>query len=202
MQQKLKHQAQLRLWGVQKVSPDTANINVGVETINPDASVAERENSEKITQVIKTLVDNGVKRENIKTTNYYMHKKYDYQSGQIFVGYQITNGISFTISTNENIPELIAKITENGITNVNGIIFTVSSSTDAYNQALSLALENARLKARTLAGGKTLNIVKIKECDNNCGINFARTYSASDISSIEKGEIKVSATVKVEFELI
>lgn len=189
--------------GEVKVDPDTAIINVGVETTGENANDVERENKQKINSVIDVLIENGVDRNKIQTTNYYMYKKYDYQNGQQFLGYQITNSLEFSVSLNKNVSDIISNLTNAGVTNVNGIRFVASNKDALYNNALKLALENAVSKAENLALGNRVEIVKVNEGCEYGACELARySVTANGVSSIERGEVVVKASVKVKFKVV
>ncbi len=189
--------------GSVNAEPDTAIINVGVETMGENVTDVETENKQKINSIIDVLIENGVDQNKIQTTNYYMYKRYDYQNGQKFLGYQITNSLEFSVGLENDVSQIISNVTNAGVTNVNGIRFVASNKNELYNNALKLALENAKSKANALSLGNSIEIVDVKESLGGCDVEIARyTISNSDLTQIEKGEIIVKASVKVKFKIV
>ncbi len=189
-----------------KVAPDTVTVTVGVDTRNEDASVAESENRTKVNEIINILVGNGIKRENIKTANYNMYRRYNYQQGEEFIGYQVSNMLSFSTSADRDISALLSSLTEAGITTVSGVTFSLTNHEKAYNEALASALANAESKVAAIAGGKQYRLKKLTEENYAPVCSLARVYAGSALSestnAIEKGDYSVTATIKAVFEII
>ena len=60
------------------VTPDLAYIDLGVQTKNKDAAVAQQENAKLMTAVVNAIKAAGVKAEDIKTTGYNLYQTSDY----------------------------------------------------------------------------------------------------------------------------
>jgi uncharacterized protein YggE len=56
--------------GTVRAAPDMVAITIGVETRNESASAAARENAQLMNQTVNALLDAGIKREDIQTTQY------------------------------------------------------------------------------------------------------------------------------------
>ena len=122
--------------------PDSANVCVGVETVNSNVTTAQKENAETMEKVIETLINNGIERDSIKTTSYNIFKQHNYNTGAEFINTQVSNRISFNTNNIDDLSSLITKLTESGANVFGGITFELSDSSEAYNQALEKAIEN------------------------------------------------------------
>ena len=182
--------------------PDTAIVSVGVESLNESLIAAQTENSSSMNALVGVLKELGVLEENIKTKGYNVYQRYDYTQGEKLIGYQVSNYLEFKTKNVDNVGSIISKLMENGANRFSGVTFTLENSEEAYKQALSKALENAKNKASALYGGE-LEIKKIIE-ENNTSYYLRDSYgyanSISETTKFMKGEIKVSACIKVEFE--
>lgn len=149
-----EYDSKLTVYGTSEIQvvPDTAVISMGVETIGDVLTDAESQNTNKIKNIINILVDYGIEKENIKTRNFFIYPKYDFNNGQNFLGYQISNYIDFKTKNIENIGEIVAKLTEEGANHFNGISFSLENSDAIYSQALEQAISNAWDKAYSLIG--------------------------------------------------
>ena len=184
------------------VTPDTAVICLGVETLNNDLSIAQTENSTKINNLIAILKEYEIPDNNIKTKAFNVYQKYDYSQGEKFVGYYVSTFIEFKTTALDDIGTIVNKLIENGANKFNGIIFTLENFDDAYNQALEIALNNAKNKAYSLFNGE-LNILKITEEKNNISYlknSLGYVNTISEATQFMKGEIKINAMVSVIFE--
>ena len=184
------------------VTPDTAVICLGVETLNNDLSLAQTENSTQINNLIAILKEYEIPDNNIKTKAFNVYQKYDYSQGEKFVGYYVSTFIEFKTTALDDIGTIVNKLIENGANKFNGIIFTLENFDDAYNQALEIALNNAKNKAYSLFNGE-LNILKITEEKNNISYlknSLGYVNTISEATQFMKGEIKINAMVSVIFE--
>jgi uncharacterized protein YggE len=189
------------------IEPNIAQVQLAVTTENRDLSQAQQENAYLMNQVIESLLELGISRENIKTTTYNISPQYDYVEGkQLFRGYQVTNAITVKITNIEQVGNVIDVAVQNGATNVSNIQFTVENEQLHYQQALSLALKNALAKAQTIAATIQLQLdphpIKIVEEVREEPVVY-RTFAAKEMTGstpIEQGQITINATVKVQFQ--
>lgn len=195
--------------GIGKVSvtPDTVQIQLEVSTENKTLSEAQQENARVMSQVINSLVEFGVNRENIKTVSYHIFPQYDYVEGeQVFRGYEVTNAIVVTSTEIDQIGKLIDIAVENGVNRVSNIQFTVSNEQLEYQQALRLALRNATAKAQTIAETMqfqfdTIPIKIVEQFTEPPAVYRSLSTVEQYVSTpIEQGQITISATVKVQFQ--
>lgn len=187
--------------------PDLAKIRFGVETKNESLSIAEKENSKKISELTKILESNNIDINDIKTTGYNVYTQYDYKEiTPSLTSYQVSNYIEFTTKDLDNISNLISELTQTGANNFSGINFCVEDTTSYYLEALNNAYSNAEQKASTLSNGMKLKVVEVlEESLNNYNIyceNSLIAGASKDLRTIYKGENKITAKVKVVFEVI
>ncbi|MBP2076821.1 SIMPL domain-containing protein [Oceanobacillus polygoni] len=189
------------------IEPDIASIQLAVMTEDESLSSAQQENAQIMNQVIQSLVDLGVPRENIRTTSYQIFPRYDFVDGQqILRGYEVTNQISVRITPISEVGTVIDTAVQNGVNRVSSIQFSVANSQDYYQQALVRALENAQAKAQTIAESLQVDLdltpVKITEEFSETPAAFkTMAVSAESFSTpIEPGQIGIHAVVEVQFQ--
>lgn len=190
-----------------KQIPDKAQVRLEVLTENFQLSKAQQENANIMNQVIESLLQLGIPRENIRTLVYNIQPKYDYVEGkQNFTGYEVRNILIVTIETINQIGQVIDIAVKNGVNRVAGIQFMIQEQTVAYEQALNKALENAVGKAQAMAATLQLNLdpqpiklVEIKE-DQSVHIQPFGLAKESMSTPIEPGELTVHATVEAKFQ--
>ena len=193
--------------GSLSIAPDTVQLQLEVRTENKQLSQAQQENADLMNQVIESLLELGIDREDIQTVAYNISPQYDYVEGQqIFRGYQVINSIDVTIKNIEQAGIIIDTAVRNGVNNVSNIRFTVENEQIAYHEALSLALRNALGKAQTIANTIQLKLdphpIKIVETMREEPILY-RSFAATEMSAItpiEPGQINIKATVEVQFQ--
>ena len=193
--------------GSLSITPDTVQIQLEVRTESMQLSQAQQENADLMNQVIESLLELGIDRDDIQTVAYNISPQYDYVEGQqIFRGYQVINSIDVTIKNIEQAGIIIDTAVQNGVNQVSNIRFTVENEQIPYQEALSLALRNALGKAQTIANTIQVKLdpqpIKIVETIREEPILY-RSFAATEMSAttpIEPGQINIKATVEVQFQ--
>eukprot|EP00764_Aduncisulcus_paluster_P010391 gnl/Carplike_NY0171/3606_a4873_347.p1 GENE.gnl/Carplike_NY0171/3606_a4873_347~~gnl/Carplike_NY0171/3606_a4873_347.p1 ORF type:complete len:249 (-),score=26.69 gnl/Carplike_NY0171/3606_a4873_347:120-866(-) len=194
------------------VTPDMAYINIGVETQDKDASKAQEENAKLMTQVKKAIMDAGVKEKDMQTMNYSIYKTYNYlKDSEREEVYRASNTLKVTVYDLDNLGDLIDVASKSGANQISSIQFTVQDEEAYYQEALVLAMENAKGKANAILG--TMNKkagmpVRISESSYGGGIlrdtgAIAFSAKAEDMNystPIQAGDIEVTANVSVEYD--
>lgn len=200
------HRRIMTVTGIGNVSiaPDIVRIQLEVITENKQLQRAQQENASVMSGVIESLVALGIDRNNIQTVSYNITPQYDYLEGeQRFRGYQVTNAITVQTTNIQQIGAIIDTAVQNGVNRVSNIQFTVADEQKYYQQALSLALENAVAKAETIARTMQLQLEPqpIRIVEEISGQPVAYRALASEVSTpIEQGQVSIHAKVEVQFE--
>lgn len=187
--------------------PDIATIQLEVNTTNERLSIAQQENAATMNNIIQTLIQMGIPRENIQTVNYSVYPKYDYVNGeQVFKGYEVANSIMVKLTDIQQVGNVIDTAVMQGANRVSNIQFSVED-VDRYKQeSIVRALQNAQLKARTIAETLHLQIapqpVRVNEVENGGqpAPLFKATMSESAATPIEGGQISIHSTIRVQYE--
>lgn len=192
--------------GIEKLRPDVAVVTMGVTTENQQLQVAQQENAEKMNSVIKALKNAGIESENIQTLSYSIDAVYDFVEGKsIFRGYRVANILKVTIKNVNIIGKAIDAAVLAGANYVRDVDFTVSNPNRYYRRALTRALNDAIIKAETMATFMGIMInnvpISIKEetIEQSPFVERSRAIAFETTTPIEVGEIEVTARVEVEF---
>ena len=186
---------------------NAVQLQIAVITKGNDVTDAQKENAVIMNRVIQSLLNLGIPRENIQTAVYTVSPTYDYIEGkQVFSGFEITNAITVKISEINQVGAVIDTAVQNGANRLSSLQFTVENSDYYYQQALSLALQNAQLKARTIADTMQLSLhpepIEILEESVGTPPVLYKTLAIAEQSvstPIEQGQMTISATVRVTF---
>ena len=194
------------------IAPDLALINVGVQTKNNDAAKAQQENAKLMKAVIDAIKAKGIKAEDIKTTGYSIYQTYDYVDNKPSTPYYIaSNTINIKVNDITKVGELIDVATAAGANSIDSIRFTVKDDSKYYEEALKLAMANAKNKATAIMGsfGKKPGVPYSVNESSNGGRIFYDYYPAKAsmdtlenavTTPIESGEITVTANVSVSYD--
>jgi uncharacterized protein YggE len=188
-------------------APDRAVIVLGVVTDGPNLQAIQTENAKAISNIIQSLMSLNIPREKIQTHDYRIEIVHDYVDGkQIFRGYKITHLLQITTDHVAQTGNLVDTAVSNGANNVTSIQFTIAHPEIYENQALSLAIQNARQKAYTIANtlGVTLGAVPshVQEPSRTAGpvpYMTAKFAASAAESPIEPGQLTIKAAVRVWF---
>jgi hypothetical protein len=132
---------------------------------------------------------------------------YDYIEGkQVFRGYEVTNALTVKVKDTSQVGTVIDTAVKNGANRVSGLQFKIENGEFYYQQALSIALHDAQMKAKTIAETMRLPMlpqpIEIVE-ESNAGPVLYKTVAMAEqnISTpIEQGQITISATIRVKFQ--
>lgn len=194
-----------------KVTPDIAYVSLGVITEDKNALTAQKENAKKMSAVIAKIKASGIKSEDIKTVNYYISPKYDYnkETGQSnIVGYTVNNTVQVTVRDLNKTGNIIDIASDEGVNSATGISFGLSDNEKYYNQALEKAVKNAQKKAETMASVYGIKLKMPVTITENSGYtpiytmreSFAKASADFVNTPVEAGNLEVSANVSIVYE--
>jgi len=190
-----------------EVSPDFAELQIEVVTSSEDLTEAQRENAERMNQVISALLALNIDRNDIQTAFFNVSPRYDYVEGkQVFRGYEVTNAITVKIEEINEVGMVIDTAIKNGANRISQLEFKLENDALYYQKALQLALQNAHEKANAITSSLRLSYmpVPIEITEETSGgpillKSVAMTQSSFE-TPIEQGTITVEATLKVKYQ--
>ncbi len=148
--------------------PDTAYVDAGI-SVNNVRTVEEvqKKIDEVNNKIIDTLKSLGIKKEDIKTSNYSINPNYNYELGNNRItGYNGNVTVSVKIRDMKKASDAVVKMTEAGANQVNGIRFVIDEPERLREEARDKAIAHAKDQAKRLAQklgirlGKIVNIVE------------------------------------------
>ena len=178
--------------------PDQAEFSLGVTTKGATAQVALRENAGQMHRLIAALKAAGVAEKDLKTQDVYVSPEYERN------GYTATNTVSARIRNLDRAGAILDAASRAGATNVYGPALTRADRNGFEQKALERAVDNARMRARTLARaagvdvGRVASIVESTNGDYEYGMRAAATETKVPM---EKGTEQITASVTVTFAI-
>lgn len=146
-------------------APDEAVVVLGVRTDADTAEAAMAENAERMGAVIRALLDQGLREEDLATSYLSLYPRYS-DSGMSVVGYTAENQVTVTVGDLDRVGRLIDRAVEAGANLTSGITFRLSGENEAADRALAEAVADARGKAELLAaaaGASLGEVISIAE---------------------------------------
>lgn len=197
--------------GIISVSPDIAYVTLGVVTENKNAKVAQQDNAKAMDKVIALIKGSGIKNNDIKTVNYSIYPKYDYNQNtgeSSIIGYTVNNSVQVTVRDITKAGIIIDLTADSGVNLTSNISFGLSEYEKFYNEALKKALETAKLKAQSMADVFGIKLGIPVTINENGGYGpvysnqgFAKAMDESSAPTpIQAGTMEINANVSVVYE--
>jgi uncharacterized protein YggE len=144
--------------GEARVTPDRAQIFIGVQTRAATAAQAGTDNARKTRAVIDAVKARGIPAEQIATSEYNLYPEYDQreqpregpQTPRV-IGYVVNNTVRIEVRRLDQVGAIIDAALAAGANVVNTIQFFASNVDAARRSALTEAVSHARGDAETLA---------------------------------------------------
>ena len=151
--------------------PDTFSLIASVETSNKESEKAITENTNIINNTMKLLKKAGLKDNNLKTENYSLSYRTDYNNRDNNTNndmkYFVRNQITITSSDLKSAGEILTALNKGGMNNIGEINFYIKNRKDLENMAYKLAYEDAKSKATLIA-----NLENLKVTPKNIDLSF------------------------------
>lgn len=190
--------------GTVEEAPDQAVVVLGAITEGPILQTVQNENAQIVTHIIESLLELNIPKENVQTNDFRIEIQYDYKDGeQIFRGYKVTHLLQITIDKVKETGIVIDTAVSSGANTVSSIQFTLADPAPYENEALSLAVRNARQKAETIASALRVHLAavpsQVQELSRAPGpIPFAAALQMQSAATpIEPGQLIIAASVRV-----
>lgn len=194
------------------VAPDYARIRSGVTSEAKTVKQASDSNAKLMTNVVAALVDAGIAKKDIQTSQFSIEPIYtslSKLSGSAeskLSGYRVSNQVNVTIHQIAQVGEILDRLVNAGATDAGNVAFLVSDRDKALDQAREAAIANARHTADLFAHaagitlGRVASITEGSEFTPMSGVE-GRLKQASSAQPIEAGEVTIRAHVTVGFDI-
>ncbi len=191
-----------------RVAADMATLQVGVETVTTDVTRGQSDNAAAISAILAALKDAGVADEDLTTSNFNVYSGYDYSGENPVRNYTVTNMLTVTVRDLDKVGSLIDAAVAAGANQIYGLSFLSSKENEAFQKALTRAVEDAKAKAETLAQAAGVTLGALEEISSastgyDYGVN--NVYDAKEMnaggSTIVAGDVQVYATVTLTYDL-
>lgn len=193
-----------------KVEPDMAEIIFSIHSQAADAQTCQAQNSEELKRVIDLLKSKGIDETSIQTSDYGLSPNYNWENGKEITGYEMTSEITISDLPIDEVGTLLTDAVNAGINTIQSVNYTSSQYEEAYQEALTKAIDAAKVKAQVMAeaGGCSLGkVVNIQEYSNS---NYRTYQSSSGAMAVDDagagmevmpGQMEITASVSVEFAI-
>jgi hypothetical protein len=184
--------------------PDTAALQVGVETQASNAKDALAQNGERLNRVLDALRKAGVDKDDLQTSQVSLWPEHA-SEGTTITGYRATNTVSAKLDVEQAGGAIDAAVGA-GANVVSGPMLAVDERDAFYRDALKNAVEAGRAKAEAIADAAGVKVGRVTAVVESAGYEqppmpYAEAARDSVASStpIEPGKQQIEATVTVTF---
>ncbi|HEX8025624.1 MAG TPA: SIMPL domain-containing protein [Candidatus Limnocylindrales bacterium] len=147
--------------GTVVLSPDIADLRLGVNAQAGTVKAARQAAAERMTAVIAALKQLGIDDKDIQTTTLSLQPTYDYSGSTNpprITGYQLSNGVAVTVRDLSKLGDAIDNSLAAGANSLDSVTFRVADEASAQSQARTAAMNEAKAKAQTLASAAGVSI--------------------------------------------
>lgn len=184
--------------------PDQAVLVLAVQTQATSATQAAADNAATMTNVLAALSNLGIDKNSIETVSYTLSSVSDQTTSSKVIGYTVRNAIQVTLKDFSLVGKALDAAVSAGANEVQGIMFTLSSTTLAtlQKQALGQALQDADGQARAMASNLGVSIVGPISVSPGYSFqpNYSTLYAAAQPTPIQPGTLQVTVTVQVTYQ--
>jgi uncharacterized protein YggE len=192
------------------LSPDVADLRLGVSSAARTVREARNDAASKMTAVITALKQLGIDDKDIQTTTLSLQPSYDYSTNTNpprLTGYVLSNAVAVTVRDLAKVGDAIDNSLAAGATTLDGVSFRVADETNAEKQARQAAMAEAQAKAKTLADAAGVSISGVASISESVApIPYPMYYGAAagaatkDVSTpVQPGTNEISVTLTVVY---
>jgi uncharacterized protein YggE len=191
-------------------TPDTLNVNASIEFIAPDVTGAMNQTSDRQAAVIQALVDAGVDRKDINTSQVSLQPQFTEggDNPQAIIGYRASNSIDVKIRQLDAASQALALIVSTGgdATRINNVNYSIEDDSQLVRDARSRAFGDAKDRAEQYAQLSGMRLGKVVSISESAGqappipLPGGAEMAAAPVP-VEPGQQTVSFSVTVIWEL-
>lgn len=198
------------------VTPDVAYVTIGMTTSGESADEVQKTNDNAMKGILDAIKNQGVAESDIRTAEYSVYPEYNYSGSRTIIkGYTAVNRAMVTINDVSKIGTVLEAANKAGANDIGNISLSVKDRNSAYDIALADAIKAARNRAQVMAdasGVKLGGLVSVTDSGYSTPY-LERSYDmmagmstddsgTSSAAGISTGELKITATAVVIFEII
>lgn len=201
--------------GKVKKAPDVAEFRVAVFTVANTAEKALQENAEKMQKVFGAIEALGIAQEDVQTSRVGVEPQFESRDRNSdselkpreIVGYGAANMVSIKYRKLDDFGGVIDSLVAAGANSVTGPTFALADNSKEVDEARIAAVKNARSKADLYANAAGMKVSRLLLMVDDAYEESSAPYNqfgfmeAMSSTPIAAGEVTVSASVKIMFEL-
>lgn len=189
--------------------PDTLNAQVSIEATAPDVTAAMNQTSDRMQAVVNALVNSGIDRNDIATTNVTLQPQYGGGDTPSIIAYQASNSISVKIRNLNSASQTLGLIGTTGgdNTRINSVSYAIDDDSQLVKDARTRAFDDAKDRAEQYAQLAGLTLGDVISISESAGTTppappTPMPRAAMEAVPLEPGQQTVAFSVTVIWELV
>jgi uncharacterized protein len=194
--------------------PDLAHVTLGVEARKPTLAAARSEVATSVDRVLALTRDLGIDPKFVNATRVQVQPEYSWNEKdrkRILLGYIVSRQVQVELRDLEQLGALLERAVDAGVNQLGDPALDSSRRKELEREAMTRAVQDARLNAETLAGAAGVRLGPVRSLNgaaSNPPMPMYRAQAAmadaasAPEASYQPGEMKFSASVNAEYDLI
>ncbi len=203
--------------GEVSAEPDIAFVTLGVEARRPTMAEARKEVTRTVEKILALSKELGIDPKRVSATRLQIHPDYVWNEQtrkQVLNGYVVSRQVQVELRDLEQLGPLLERAVSAGVNQVNDPVLDSSKRKDLERQAMTLAVQDARLNAETLAQAAGARLGPVRTLNAGSMPPVMPMYRSKMVmadaaaappapeASYQAGEMKFNANVSAEYDLV
>lgn len=202
---------------------DIASLYINLNKDGKTAKEAQELLNESITKSLTYLKEQKIEDKDIKSEYGGLNPKYSYeklvcytypcpQNDPKIIGYTATQAITVKIRAVDTASDIRTGLAAIGVTDISGPTFSIDNEDGFKDQARSIAIKDAKVKAEVLASELGVSLGKVVSFSENSGGGYPMYTAKASMDSVlssgsqpapilPKGENKITSNVSITYEI-
>lgn len=196
--------------------PDLAHVTLGVEARKPTLAEARAEVAKTIDRVLALTRDLRIDPKLVNATRVQVQPEYSWNEKdrkRLLLGYIVSRQVQVELRDLEQLGSLLERAVDAGVNQVSDPVLDSSKRKSLEREAMTKAVEDARLNAETLSRAAGTRLGPVRTLNGSASappmpmyrrgaMAMADMAAAPPAETYEPGEMKFTAMVNAEYDLL
>jgi uncharacterized protein YggE len=194
--------------------PDIARVTLGVESRKPTMEAARADVAAAVDRVLALTRDLKIDPKNVNATRVQVQPDYRWNENdreRVLLGYMVSRQVEVELKDLDKLGALLERAVDAGVNQVGDPVLDSSRRKELERQAMTRAVEDARLNAEALARAAGAKLGAVRTLAASAGTPPVPVYRAAlamtdakmgPEAAYQAGAMKFSASVNAEYDLI
>jgi uncharacterized protein YggE len=203
--------------GEVSAEPDLAHVTLGVQARRPTMAEARKEVATTVDRVLALCKDLKIDPKFVNATRVQVQPDYSWDERtrkQVLLGYIVSREVQVEVRDLEQLGPLIERAVSAGVNQVSDPVLDSTQRKQLERQAMTLAVQDARLNAETLAQAAGVGLGAVRTISASGASPVMPMYRSKMVmadaaaappapeGSYQPGEMKFNASVSAEYDLV